>query len=52
MPGIVTSITITPLKVGFYQGVCAELCGEGHTVMQAEVRIQELTAFNTWLGSQ
>ena len=52
VPGMVSSITITPLKVGFYQGVCAELCGEGHTEMQAEVRIQELAAFTTWLGSQ
>jgi cytochrome c oxidase subunit 2 len=31
---------------------CTELCGEGHTEMQAEVRVQELEAFETWLGSQ
>ncbi len=52
VPGMVTSMTITPLKVGIYRGVCAELCGEGHTDMQAEVVIQELAAFETWLGSK
>ncbi len=52
VPGMVTSVTVTPLKVGIYQGVCAELCGEGHTEMQAEVRVQEFAAFEAWLGSQ
>jgi len=52
VPDMVTSITITPLKVGIYQGVCAELCGEGHTEMQAEVMVQEHATFETWLGSQ
>lgn len=52
VPDIVTSITITPLKVGIYQGVCAELCGEGHTEMQAEVLVQDFKAFENWLGSQ
>jgi cytochrome c oxidase subunit 2 len=52
VPDIVTSITITPLKVGIYQGVCAELCGEGHTEMQAEVLVQDFKAFENWLDSQ
>ncbi len=52
VPEMVTSITITPLKVGTYRGVCAELCGVGHTEMQAEVVIQEFAAFETWLDSR
>jgi len=52
VPDIMTSLTVTPLKVGTYIGVCAELCGEGHTEMQAEVLIQDLTSFEAWLGSQ
>ena len=52
VPDIVTSITVTPLKSGIYRGVCAELCGLGHTEMQAEVRVQPMGAFEAWLGSQ
>ncbi len=52
VPDRVTSITLTPLKVGIYTAVCAEFCGEGHEGMQAEVQIQDPTAFEAWLGSQ
>ncbi|MFQ5921264.1 MAG: cytochrome c oxidase subunit II [Anaerolineales bacterium] len=46
------SLTVTPLKAGSYRAVCAELCGEGHKAMQAEVLIQDPSAFEAWLGSK
>jgi cytochrome c oxidase subunit 2 len=52
VPDRATSLTVTPLKAGIYTAVCAELCGEGHEGMQAEVRIQDPAAFEAWLGSQ
>ena len=52
VPDLVTSITVTPLKAGSYEAVCAELCGEGHEAMKAEVLIQDPSAFEAWLGSQ
>lgn len=52
VPDLVTSLTVTPLKAGTYRAACAELCGEGHVGMQAEVRIQDPAAFETWLDSQ
>lgn len=52
VPDLVTSITLTPIKVGAYTAVCAELCGEGHEGMQAEVIVQTAAAFEAWLGSQ
>jgi cytochrome c oxidase subunit 2 len=52
VPDLVTSITLTPIKVGAYTAVCAELCGEGHEGMQAEVIVRTAAAFEAWLGSQ
>ena len=52
VPDLVTSLTVTPLKVGIYTAVCAELCGEGHEGMKAEVQIQAAAAFEAWLDSQ
>ncbi len=52
VPGYVTSITVTPMKVGTHTAVCAELCGAEHESMQAEVQIQSQAGFESWLGSQ
>ncbi|MFQ5943026.1 MAG: cytochrome c oxidase subunit II [Anaerolineales bacterium] len=52
VPDMVTSIIVTPRKEGVYRAVCAELCGEGHESMQAEVLVRDSATFEAWLGSQ
>jgi cytochrome c oxidase subunit II len=49
VPGITTSIRVTPDKVGRYQLICTELCGFGHASMRAKVVVQSQSAFDKWV---
>jgi cytochrome c oxidase subunit 2 len=51
VPGITTTIKITPDKIGHYQLICTELCGFGHSTMRAKVVVQSQAAFDKWVGS-
>ena len=52
VPGVTTSIVITPTRTGRYTLVCTELCGLGHATMRAPVRVLEPAAFASWLEKQ
>jgi cytochrome c oxidase subunit II len=52
VPGIVTTVRVTPDAVGRYPVECTELCGAGHSLMRAAVRVMSASAFQTWLRSQ
>lgn len=49
VPGISTYYRITPIRLGTYPVVCAELCGLGHSAMRANVRVVEQQEFDRWL---
>jgi cytochrome c oxidase subunit 2 len=52
VPGITTTIRVTPSRIGDYQVVCAELCGLGHSTMRAPVRVVAPAQFTNWLARQ
>ncbi|HET6867431.1 MAG TPA: cytochrome c oxidase subunit II [Solirubrobacteraceae bacterium] len=52
VPGIVTTLRVTPTTLGTYPVECTELCGAGHSLMRASVRVVSETAFATWLSHQ
>ncbi len=52
VPGITTTIRVTPTRPGTYPAECTELCGAGHSLMRASVSVLTPTAFKTWLGKQ
>src|SRR5436189_5424052 len=52
VPGIVTTLHITPDKVGTYPVICTELCGLGHSVMRTQALVMTQTAFAKWLKTQ
>jgi cytochrome c oxidase subunit 2 len=52
VPGITTTLRVTPTRLGTYPAECTELCGAGHSLMRANVRVVSPTAFHTWLSSQ
>lgn len=58
VPNLVTSVHVTPTRVGSYEEStelrvqCAELCGLGHAIMTAPVRIVEPDAFDEWVEQQ
>jgi len=52
LPGVETSIVVTPTREGRFTLVCTELCGLGHATMRAPVRVLSDTAFDQWLADQ
>jgi cytochrome c oxidase subunit 2 len=50
VPGITTTATVTPDKVGTYQLICTELCGFGHATMRAKVVVESPDGFRRWVG--
>jgi cytochrome c oxidase subunit II len=52
VPGITTTLRVTPTRIGSYAAECTELCGAGHSLMRAAVHVVTASAFQTWLGAQ
>ncbi len=49
VPGIETTLTITPTRVGSYSLVCTELCGLGHATMRAQVQVVNRADYEAFL---
>ena len=52
VPGITTTLRVTPTRTGSYPAECTELCGAGHSLMRATVNVMTPAAFQSWLQSQ
>jgi cytochrome c oxidase subunit 2 len=50
VPGRTTQIYVTATKVGTYSGMCAELCGLGHTGMTTTVVVSDQAGVDAWLS--
>jgi cytochrome c oxidase subunit 2 len=52
VPGRPTQIYMTATHIGTYPGMCAELCGVGHTGMTTTVVVSDQAALEAWLAEQ
>jgi cytochrome c oxidase subunit 2 len=52
VPGITGTLRVTPTKLGTFPLVCAELCGNGHSLMRAPVHVVSPAAYQAWLSQQ
>jgi cytochrome c oxidase subunit II len=52
VPGLTTKVRVTPIRIGGYQVVCAELCGIGHSTMRQDVRVVSPTEFDSWVAKK
>jgi cytochrome c oxidase subunit 2 len=52
VPGITTTLRVTPTRTGNYPAECTELCGAGHALMRAPVHVVTPAAFQSWVQSQ
>jgi cytochrome c oxidase subunit 2 len=52
VPGIKTTLHITPDRVGTFPVICTELCGLGHALMRTQAVVMPAAAFDRWLKSQ
>jgi cytochrome c oxidase subunit 2 len=49
VPGIDTSILVTPTRTGEFAVICTELCGLGHATMRAKARVVTRAEFDAWV---
>jgi cytochrome c oxidase subunit 2 len=52
VPGIETTLVITPTRKGEYRIVCTELCGLGHATMRAPVRVVDQAEYEKYLTDE
>jgi cytochrome c oxidase subunit II len=52
VPGRTTHVYVTVTESGYYGGMCAELCGLGHTNMTTDVVASDEATLNQWLSQQ
>jgi cytochrome c oxidase subunit 2 len=52
VPGIETTILVTPKHTGEFAVVCTELCGLGHATMRAKARVVSEADFEKWIKEQ
>jgi cytochrome c oxidase subunit 2 len=52
VPGIETTINVTPDRIGDFAVVCTELCGLGHATMRARARVVTQAEFDQWIEEQ
>jgi cytochrome c oxidase subunit II len=50
VPGVETTLVITPTRKGEYSIVCTELCGIGHATMRGAVRVVDRPAYEEFLA--
>lgn len=52
VPGVETTLVITPTRKGEYRVICTELCGLGHSTMRAPVRVVEQAEYEKYLADE
>src|SRR4029077_11368675 len=52
VPGLVTSVHITPDRLATFPLICNELCGLGHSLMRTQAIVMKPAAFDAWLKQQ
>lgn len=52
IPGHDNSVDLTPTRVGWFRGQCAEFCGAQHAHMAFDVKVEPAVEFARWLALQ
>jgi cytochrome c oxidase subunit 2 len=52
IPGRVNRLTLTPRRLGWLRGQCAEFCGLQHTEMALDVKVESPADYAAWRSAQ
>ncbi len=52
VPGLTTTVVVTPDQEGTFSLICTELCGWGHSTMRAFVVVESPEEFEQWVSKQ
>jgi cytochrome c oxidase subunit II len=50
VPGIITSLQVTPTRLGSYDIICTELCGLGHSLMRSTVHVVTAAQYKAYIA--
>jgi cytochrome c oxidase subunit 2 len=51
VPGSALHVHFTPVREGVYPILCSQVCGSGHTRMQAHMRVVSQAAYDAWIAA-
>jgi cytochrome c oxidase subunit 2 len=51
VPGSALHVHFTPVREGVYPILCSQVCGSGHTRMQARMRVVSQAAYDAWIAA-
>jgi cytochrome c oxidase subunit 2 len=52
IPGMIGHLQFTPIRPGDYVILCSQVCGLGHTRMQARLRVLPQSDYERWIASR
>jgi cytochrome c oxidase subunit 2 len=52
IPGRINTIDLSPDRLGWFRGQCAEFCGLQHAHMALDVKVESQADFDAWLSAQ
>ena len=52
VPGRRNALDVTPRRIGWFRGQCAEFCGAQHAHMALDVKVDSAADFAAWLAAQ
>jgi cytochrome c oxidase subunit II len=52
VPGITTTVIVTPTRTGEYRLICTELCGLGHALMRTRAIVLSQGEFDAWAAER
>jgi cytochrome c oxidase subunit 2 len=52
VPGRITELRVTPIRLGDYKVRCAELCGTSHAYMEKPVIVSSQVDYDKWMSQQ
>jgi cytochrome c oxidase subunit 2 len=52
IPGRANAIDVSPHRIGWFRGQCAEFCGAQHAHMAFDVKVESPADFAVWLATQ
>ena len=52
IPGRINVLDLSPHRIGWFRGQCAEFCGLQHAHMAFDVKVESQAVFDAWLANQ
>ncbi|MGA3035897.1 MAG: cytochrome c oxidase subunit II [Vulcanimicrobiaceae bacterium] len=52
IPGMTNRFDLTPIKIGFFRGVCSQFCGLNHALMTFRIAVVSQAEYRRWIAGK